>query len=150
MRPKTRHSSYAIDGWLIHLPILILYYSIGISSAIRGNFSLLSRIVKLSIADRYEEKPFFNLAYSEFILRPDYLNQIYNNRKYTPASELLYSQLQKYFNSLAVDQYEFELAFDFFEYVHNMIFLDQNPDGYGVPVGFHIGIGGSGKAHCQN
>src|SRR5690606_13336617 len=55
MRPNTRHSSYAIDGWLIQLPILILYYSIGISSAIRGDFSFLGRIVKLSIADRYEE-----------------------------------------------------------------------------------------------
>lgn len=130
MRPKDRHSSYAIFSDLNFLPLLIIYYTIGIASSLRGNFFIVGKFVGLRVENRYGSKSFFDLIFNDFIQRPEYLNQIYNTNKKEPISELLFTNLRIYFDKIAVNTEEYELAFDFFEYVNNMIFMDQMAHGY--------------------
>lgn len=136
MRPNERSNSYAIFSDLAYIPLLIIYYTIGISSAIRGDFFLFGKIVGLKIENRHNVKSIFDLINNEFKQRPDGLNHLYGTNHKEPMSEMLYTYLEKFFEDIAVNHEEFELSFDFFEYVNNLIFMDQNQAGYGIPGRF--------------
>lgn len=115
-------SAKAKDGegvWqdLETLPGLIFLYSIGLTSIIKKDYRLLSKMFSMTSHSSYGEAPILEQVNATKVLDYDTLRQALGNRQLVPMSELLFTELKPLFDSFVPHSKDYEKLFDMFEYM---------------------------------
>jgi hypothetical protein len=133
-------SYYPETRWFHYYPATILLYSLGITAIKSKKFSFLNELFQIKIEDpeNNSRKIYLIEQANSGGINKDVLNQILNQSKLTPFSDLLSQKTGPFFNQIILNQNDFEDYFDIFEYFLSLNYFHFVGNKYGnnwVPWG---------------
>lgn len=109
---------YQETRWFHYYPATILLYTLGIAAIKANKFAFLNMLFQTRIddAENNSRKIFLIEQVNSGGISTTILNQILNQSKYTPFSNMLCQKIGPLFNQIIYNQNDFEDYFDIFEY----------------------------------
>lgn len=121
-------------GTMVYLPVLILRYTCGISCVASGDFKLLYLMSTMQVKTRYKLEPFVKISDAQTVIERDHLNKMEGANYYLPMSEFIFKYLRPYFKNLIPIDSDYELFFDYYEFINAINYIKYSEHGW-YPMG---------------
>jgi hypothetical protein len=129
---QDRNSKYRIEQQMKYFPLIIIRYAFGLACLANRNWHMLKHLFSIKIKNRHgrDYESLLLVTHVWRVIDTDDLKTILQQRYHTPMSELLFTELRKYFIHIIPSDDDFVDLFDYYEYVCCLVLIAEKKDEY--------------------